>query len=145
MPDGGLAIEYDHVAYATTDTDATVKILSTLGFTLKIYKQEIDSFNVFITKMVSSQRDVVEIVEPRGASSVVSRLLARTPATIYHACFRTDDFRAASESLKQAGVLTITKPMRIPYPITEAHRSYWTSHVYHPSVGLFEITGPERE
>ena len=137
-------MEYDHVAYATRDTDATVKVLSMLGFTLKIYKQEIDKFNVFITKMVSDGNDVVEIVEPKGSPSVVSNLLGENQATIYHACFRTQDFHGAREKLRNAGAVTVTKPMRIPYPISEEHKTFWASHMYHPNLGLFEITGPEK-
>jgi aminocarboxycyclopropane-forming enzyme len=145
MPDRELSMGYDHVAYATKDTDATVKILSALGFTVKIYKQEIDKFNVFITKMVSSGHDIVEIVEPRAASSVVTRLLGENQAAIYHACFKTHDFHGAQDRLKEAGAVTITRPMRIPYPVTDEHKSFWASHMYHPSLGLFEITGPEAE
>jgi 4-hydroxyphenylpyruvate dioxygenase-like putative hemolysin len=145
MSDSELSTGYDHVAYATKDTDATVKLLTTLGFTVKIYKQEIEKFNVFITKMVSRDNHVAEIVEPRGAPSVVSKLLDGNEATIYHACFKTDDFEGARERLREAGAVTITKPMRIPYPVTEEHTTYWASHMYHPNLGLFEITGPEKE
>lgn len=44
--------------------------------------------------------------------------------------------------LKKAGAVVITEPMAIPYPISEAHNQYKASHVFHPNVGLFEITGP---
>jgi 4-hydroxyphenylpyruvate dioxygenase-like putative hemolysin len=145
MSDNEFFVGYDHVAYATRDTDATVKLLEALGFTVKIYKEKIEKFNVYVTKMVSKAKHVAEIVEPVSSPSVVSELLGDRDATVYHTCFQTDDFDKAREKMKKAGAVTITKPMRIPYPITEAHKSYFASHMYHPNLGLFEITGPIRE
>jgi aminocarboxycyclopropane-forming enzyme len=145
VADDRLFIGYDHVAYATRDTDATVKLLSLMGMELRVYKQPLDRFGCLITKMVSGD-DVAEIVEPQpGEASVVSRLLGDKDATVYHTCFRTNDIRAAAQALKALGALTITHPMRIPYPVTEAHKEFLTSHMYHPHLGLFEITGPVRE
>ena len=144
MTEDGLFSGYDHVAYATRDTDATVKVLQELGFTVKIYKEEISKFNVYVTKLVSESQ-VAEVVEPISAPSVVSDLLSERDATVYHTCFRTNDFHKARERMKRAGAVTITKPMEIPYPVTEEHRSFLASHMYHTHLGVFEITGPVRE
>ena len=145
MSDEKIFIGYDHVAYATRDTDATVKILEELGFTVEIYKKKIEKFNVYITKMISNAEHVAEIVEPISSSSVVSELLGNRKTTVYHTCFKTNDFYKSYEKIKKSGTVTITKPMKIPYPVTEEHKSYLTSHMYHTSLGLFEITGPVRE
>lgn len=142
MSNDDIFVGYDHVAYATRDTDATVKILEALGFTVKIYKEQIEKFNVYVTKMVSKAGTVAEIVESVSFPSVVSELLGDRNAIVYHACFKTDDFYKAQEKMKRSGAVTVTKPMTIPYPITEEHKSYLASHMYHPSLGLFEITGP---
>jgi len=69
-------------------------------------------------------------------------VLADREASIYHACFRTTDFHTALAKLKKLGAVAITKPMRIPYPVTEEHKTFLDVHLYHPSLGLFEITGP---
>ena len=142
MADEELFIGFDHVAYATRDTDATVRLLEQLGFILKIYKREIPKFNVYITKMMSCNSHVAEIVEPISSPSVVSALLTGRDATVYHSCFLTNDFTKARERMKKMGAVTITKPMRIPYPATKAHESYLASHMFHSSLGVFEITGP---
>jgi aminocarboxycyclopropane-forming enzyme len=144
MSDEPLFIGYDHVAYATRDTDATVKVLEQLGFSLKIYKEELKRFNVYVTKLVSGDaaQNVAEVVEPISAPSAVSNLVGDRDSMLYHACFRTNDLRRAQERLKHIGAVVVTKPMRIPYPVTEKHKSFMTSHMYHPSLGLFEITGP---
>ena len=145
MADEELFIGFDHVAYATRDTDATVKVLEQLGFTLRIYKREIQRFNVYITKMISHDKSVAEVVEPITSPSVVSALLKDREATVYHSCFLTNDFNAARKRMKKMGAVTITKPMHIPFPSTTAHETYVTSHMFHSSLGLFEITGPIRE
>jgi aminocarboxycyclopropane-forming enzyme len=144
MSDEPLFIGYDHVAYATRDTDATVEILEQLGFSLKIYKEELKKFNVYVTKLVSGggAECVAEVVEPISSQSAVSGLIGDRGSMVYHACFRTNDLRKAQERLKSAGAVTVTRPMRIPYPVTEIHKSFLTSHMYHPNLGLFEITGP---
>ncbi|WP_338871368.1 VOC family protein [Myxococcus stipitatus] len=141
--DGALFIGYDHIAYATRDTDASVKLFEALGFTVKIYKQEIDKFNVFVTKLVSQDHHVAELVESRGGPSVVTELLGDKETAVYHVCFKTNDFQRAREKLKGTGAVTVTRPMRIPYPLTPEHERFWASHMYHPSLGLFEITGPD--
>src|SRR5947199_7459883 len=105
---------YDHVAYATRDTDATVTVLRALGFAVTIYKQELARFKVFITKLVSAAGHVAEVVEPTGPGSVVSGVLADRAAAVYHTCFRANDFHQAFERLKRGGAVTITRPLRIP-------------------------------
>ena len=145
MSDQSLFIGYDHVAYATRDTDASVKVFEALGFTVKIYKQELEKFNVYVTKLVSSANHVAELVEPREGPNVVSKVLEDKETAAYHVCFRTNDFHQAQDKLKKSGAVVVTRPMRIPYPVTEEHATYWASHMYHPHLGLFELTGPERE
>jgi 4-hydroxyphenylpyruvate dioxygenase-like putative hemolysin len=142
MPVHKLVTGYDHVAYATRNTDATVALLTTLGFVLAIYKRKIDRFNVYITKMVSAAGHVAEIVEPSGPRSVVSGILENTEATVYHACFLTQDFHATHRRLRDFGAVSVTNPMRIPFPVTPAHEHFLASHMFHSSLGMFEVTGP---
>ncbi len=139
----GVFAGFDHVAWASRDTDATVRLLTALGFVVRIYKQPLDKFGVFVTKLTADTGHVAEVIEPRGPNSVVSKLLEEHEAAVYHVCFRTRDFGAARAALKQAGAVTVTRPMRIPYPVTDEHASFWDSHVFHPGLGLFEIAGPE--
>lgn len=134
---------FDHVAWASRDTDATVGLLQALGFEVRVYKQPLDKFNVYVTKLMAASGHVAEVIEPRGPGSVVSRLLEHQEAAVYHVCFRTRDFRAAQAALQQAGAVTVTRPMRIPYPVTDEHATFWDSHVFHPGLGLFEIAGGE--
>jgi 4-hydroxyphenylpyruvate dioxygenase-like putative hemolysin len=137
-----LVSGYDHVAYATKNTDATVALLQSLGFAVTIYKEKLDRFDVYITKMVSRSGHVAEIVEPLGARSAVSAVLQTMDATVYHTCFRTDDFHATHRRLKEQGAVSVTNPMRIPYPVTPAHERFLTSHMFHADLGVFEVTGP---
>lgn len=133
----------DHVAYATTDTDKSFEIFSVLGFKNKLfYKRVIDKFGAYITKLQSDNGDILELVEPKLNQSVVSRLLQGQQASIYHSSFYTSNLIRTLETLKTVGAVIITEPMKIPYPATQLHCHYKTSHVFHPNVGLFEVTGP---
>lgn len=142
MTTGNISIGYDHIAYATKNTDETMKLLETLGFTLIVYKGVIHKFNAYITKMASSSGQVAEIVEPIGPSSVVSEFLKDKSAGVYHTCFRTDDFHRSRKLLQASGALAVTKPMEIPFPATDQHKTFLTTHMYHVGLGLFEISGP---
>ncbi|MEA2663498.1 MAG: aminocarboxycyclopropane-forming enzyme [Candidatus Eremiobacteraeota bacterium] len=135
---------FDHVSYATLDTDATVEILRALGFELHNYKEGQSDFDVFISKMVGPEGDVVEVVEPRSADSAVSKLLRdqNQKTMVYHTCFRTDDFEGTCARLKRAGALTVSKPGPVQVALTPEHRTYRYTHMFHPFLGVFEVTGP---
>ncbi len=147
MPDNDFFTGYDHISYATKDTDATVAILTALGFVLKNYKEGQDDYDVYVTKMVSSAGDVAEIVEPRSEASAVSEILRKLQqqTVVYHTCFRTTDFDAAHAALKRAGAVSIFKPTTVQVALTEEHRTFQYSHMYHPFLGVFEVTGPRKE
>ena len=131
----------DHIAYATRSTEKTSAFFTALGFEVLFHRQPIDKFGVFITKLRSPAGEIVEVVEPFRPDSVVSRLLQDVDACLYHAAFRVSDLSATQASLAQIGGVTVTTAMTIPYPATVEHCSLTTSHMYHPAVGLFEITG----
>ncbi len=134
---------FDHVAFATKNSDASMKIFSILGFDTALYRrQKIDRFNVLISKLSAPGGQVVELVEPIGLGSVVDRVLQDKDASIYHGAFYTNNILQTLQQLIDAGAVIVTEPMSIPYPATEQHKNYKTSHVFHPSVGLFEVTGP---
>ncbi len=135
--------QFDHIAFATTATDKSIEIFSILGFKKTLFlKQKIDKFDSFITKLESTDGQIIELVEPCSEQSVVHKTLKGREATIYHSAFLTPDLHATLTQLKAAGAVIITEPMTIPYPATPAHANYKTSHVFHPNVGLFEVTGP---
>lgn len=133
----------DHIAYAISNTDKSLEIFSILGFTESLfYKQKIEKFASYITKIQSAHGEIVELVEPITNKSVVTSLIKNKQSTIYHAAFYTNDLNYTLKLLKDTGAVIITEPMSIPYPATRKHSEYKTSHVFHPSVGIFEITGP---
>lgn len=134
----------DHIAFATTETDKSREIFAILGFEKTLFhKQKIDKFDSYITKLASASGQVIELVEPCSKESVVHRLLKGQSATIYHSAFLADNIHETLTQLKAAGAVVVTEPMSIPYPATPQHEHYKTSHVFHPHIGLFEVTGPE--
>lgn len=136
----------DHIAFATTNSDKAMEIFKVLGFTESVhYKKNIDKFSSKITKLQAPTGEVIELVEPDNENSVVSRILKDHKANVYHSAFLVDDIQETLDKLTAIGAIIITEPMAIPYPATPAHENYMTSHIFHPYVGLFEITGPMKK
>ncbi|WP_314388488.1 VOC family protein [Pseudomonas brenneri] len=131
----------DHIAYATRSTQKTAAFFTALGFEVLFHRQPIEKFGVLITKLRSPAGEIVEVVEPSRPDSVVSRLLVNVEACLYHAACRVNDLQASQVSLAGLGAVTVTTAMSIPYPATAQHQALATSHMFHPGVGLFEITG----
>lgn len=137
--------DIDHIAFATTETDKSKEIFAILGFEKILFdKQKLDKFDSYITKLASATGQIIELVEPCSEKSVVHKLLQGREATIYHSAFLCDEIHNTLSKLKAAGAVVVTEPMSIPYPATTEHVNFKTSHVYHPNVGLFEVTGPEK-
>jgi len=133
---------FDHVAFATTKTDASIEIFAILGFDrMLFYKKNISKFESLITKLTSLKGQIIEIVEPSSEKSVVHRLLKSYQGTVYHTAFLVNDIEKTIVQLKELGTIVITEPMSIPYPTSEKHYHYMTSHLFHPNIGLFEVTG----
>lgn len=133
---------FDHIAFATANTEKSMEIFSILGFKkLIVDKQKIEKFGTYITKIQSVYGQLIELVEPFSKKNVVHNLLSNCEATMYHAAFYTSNLQHSLIQLRAAGAIVITEPMLIPYPATKEHIKYKTSHVFHPNVGLFEITG----
>ncbi len=132
----------DHIAFATSDTEKSRAIFSILGFKdMLVSKGKIEKFASHITKLKSEYGQVLELVEPFSEKSVVNKILKNQSASIYHSAFFTPDLASTLAQLQAAGAVIVTEPMSIPYPATEAHQQYKTSHVFHSFVGLFEVTG----
>jgi 4-hydroxyphenylpyruvate dioxygenase-like putative hemolysin len=139
-----ISTHFDHVAFATNDTKQSQIIFNILGFQKALFnKQKLEKFGAYITKLQSNNGQVIELVEPASSQSVVSSLLKNREAGIYHLAFYSSNLRHTIDQLKAAGAVVVTEPMQIPYPATNNHKNYKTSHLFHPHVGLFEITGPE--
>ncbi len=127
----------DHIAYATRQIDGTAEILGLLGFRKVIDKTPINKFGILASKLVNDRGDVIELVEPiPGEPSAVSGTLGTADCVLYHICHKVENFAATYLSLKAAGATTVTKPFESL--IFSRHMS---AHLYHPSLGLFEIFG----
>lgn len=138
-----LQNSFDHVAFATNDTDKSVEVFSVLGFDKTLFhKKSMEKFGSYITKLESQTGQIIELVEPETEQSVVKKLLGSCDASIYHSAFYSKNLMETLKKLKALGAILVTEPQSIPYPATPLHEHYHTSHVFHPNVGLFEVTGP---
>jgi len=128
----------DHIAYASTDTDKTIELLSLLGFEAVIYKKRVERFNILATKMINKKNDVSEIVEvyDRSKRSPIDSFISDNQSRVYHVCYKVDDFEGAYRSLLELDTLVVTKPFE-----SYLFDDYMVSHLYNESIGLFEIFG----
>lgn len=85
------------------DPRKTSAFFKTLGFEVLFHRQPIETFGVFITKLRSPAGEIVEVVEPFRADSVVSRLLVDVEACIYHVAFKVGDLHTTQASLAKIG------------------------------------------
>lgn len=126
----------DHIAYASRDTDKTAKVFAIFSFEIAIYKKRIDKFNIYVSKLINGNSDVVEIVEPYSSPNPVASLLNKTECAIYHVCYKVDNFNKIFNELLECGTIVITKPFE-----SLLFDNYMVSHMHHPFLGLFEIFG----
>jgi len=135
----------DHIAYATKNSDKTAELLTMLGFKILVYKEVVEKFNSYVTKLASESGDVIELVEPMNSTSAVAKLLQDKEASVYHVAFTVPSLADAQRSLKQLGAVTLSKPFVNPYPVRPVSDGTLTTHMYHPYIGIFELTGDGRK
>ncbi|OUS01163.1 hypothetical protein A9Q81_09900 [Gammaproteobacteria bacterium 42_54_T18] len=128
----------DHIAFASTDTDCTIEVLSLLGFETAIYKKTVERFNILATKMINVKSDVIEIVEvlDRSKRSPIDNFIKDNQSQVYHVCYKVDDFDKAYRALVALETLVVTKPFE-----SYLFDGYRVSHMHNESIGLFEIFG----
>lgn len=128
----------DHVAYATKNTDKTIAIFKLLDYEVALLKKEINRFNIIVSKMTNYKGDVIEIVEPVRKPNPVQNVLKNNDCAIYHICFKVKDFYTTRKQLLSLSAVTLTKPFE-----SLIFDGYMVSHMYHPSIGVFEIFGSQ--
>jgi len=107
---------------------------------IKKYRAYEEAQNVFITYLMDrTGGHRIELVEGGEGRNPVQNLVATTDATIYHICYRVDDFERGMDEFKKNGFHRITKPFK-----SALERSLWACHYYHPKIGVVEIVGKRK-
>ncbi len=131
----------DHIAYATPNTTKTLEIFEALGYRTVIHKKHIERFNIFVSKLINSKNDVAEIVEiyDKSKRSPIDNYVKDNQCTVYHVCYKVDDFNVTCKALRDMGSLVVTKPFE-----SYLFDGYMVSHMFNQSLGLFEIFGRKK-
>jgi 4-hydroxyphenylpyruvate dioxygenase-like putative hemolysin len=132
----------DHIAYATPNTTETLALLESLGYRTVIHKKHIERFNIFVSKLINSKNDVAEVVEiyDKSKRSPIDNYVKDNQCTVYHICYKVDDFNATYKALRDMGSLVVTKPFE-----SYLFDGYMVSHMFNQSLGLFEIFGRKKD
>jgi len=97
----------NHVAIATNDILAASKIYrDTLG--AKVSEPAPQRDHGVTTVFVELPNTKIELLEPLGADSPISKFLQKNPAGgIHHVCYEVDDILAARDRLREQGATII--------------------------------------
>jgi methylmalonyl-CoA/ethylmalonyl-CoA epimerase len=101
----------NHVGIATPSIDDSLKLYRDLFGTAKIYKKfAIEAQGVWVC-FVDLPNTQIELIEPLGDGSPLTKFLGRSPAGgQHHVCFEVDDVNAAVVDLKAKGATLLGEP-----------------------------------
>jgi methylmalonyl-CoA/ethylmalonyl-CoA epimerase len=97
----------NHIAIATNDIEAASRIYrETLG--AKVSEPAPQPDHGVTTVFVELPNTKIELLEPLGENSPISKFLQRNPAGgMHHVCYEVDDIIAARDRLKEQGATVI--------------------------------------
>ncbi len=100
-----------HLAVATDDSRPLLAVLGQLGLTVS--RQEVVFDQGVRVQMVDIGPDHLEILEPAGARSPISRFVAERGPGLHHLAIEVDDLEGALELLGRQGVRLVDEHARI--------------------------------
>ncbi len=103
-----------HVAIAVKNLEEVEKLYETaLGLTVE-HREIIEEQGVKTSMMVPENGGTaIELLEPLGENSPISKFLKKRGEGIHHVCFIVDDIEAALERLRSEGIDLIDNEPRI--------------------------------
>lgn len=103
-----------HVAIAVKNLEEVEKLYETaLGLTVE-HREIIEEQGVKTSMMVPENGGTaIELLEPLGENSSISKFLEKRGEGIHHVCFIVDDIEAALERLRSEGIDLIDNEPRI--------------------------------
>ncbi len=97
----------NHVAIATSDIAAAAKIYRET-FGAKVTEPASQPDHGVTTVFVELPNTKIELLEPLGENSPISKFLKKNPAGgIHHVCYEVDDIIAARDRLREQGATII--------------------------------------
>ncbi len=110
----GISKKLYHVAIAVKNLEEVEKLYETaLGLTVE-HREIIEEQGVKTSMMVPENGGTaIELLEPLGENSPISKFLEKRGEGIHHVCFIVDDIEAALERLRSEGIDLIDNEPRI--------------------------------
>lgn len=110
----GISKKLYHVAIAVRNLEEVEKLYETaLGLTVE-HREIIEEQGVKTSMMVPENGGTaIELLEPLGENSPISKFLEKRGEGIHHVCFIVDDIEAALERLRSEGIDLIDNEPRI--------------------------------
>lgn len=110
----GISKKLYHVAIAVKNLEEVEKLYETaLGLTVE-HREIIEEQGVKTSMMVPENGGTaIELLEPLGENSPISKFLEKRGEGIHHVCFIVDDIEAALERLRSEGIELIDNEPRI--------------------------------
>ncbi|MEE8299201.1 MAG: methylmalonyl-CoA epimerase [Thermodesulfobacteriota bacterium] len=110
----GISKKLYHVAIAVKNLEEVEKLYETaLGLTVE-HREIIEEQGVKTSMMVPENGGTaIELLEPLGENSPISKFLEKRGEGIHHVCFIVDDIKASLERLRSEGIDLIDNEPRI--------------------------------
>jgi methylmalonyl-CoA epimerase len=129
----------DHVGIAVRSIEEARKMYEALGLCVTLIEEV--PFDGVRVAMIPCGETRIELLEPLSEDSPVGKFLAKRGPGIHHICLASDDVRAESETLREAGFQVLR-----PEP-TRGAGGCWVQFVHPKSTGgiLLELSEGEHE
>lgn len=104
--------KFHHVGLVVASIDACVEGFATMlqaGWSGRIFEDPLQRVKVTFLAIHPGETQI-ELVEPMGADSPVSRFLANHHGGLHHLCFEAPDLEQELVRLRQQGCLIVSRP-----------------------------------
>lgn len=93
----------DHIAIATDDLEATVKLYEDLGLVFAKEREVVEEQKVKTAFAVVDEKAHIELLEPTSEESAIHKFIDKKGPGIHHLCFRVPDVKAKQKELEDKG------------------------------------------
>ncbi|EYE89448.1 lactoylglutathione lyase [Fervidicella metallireducens AeB] len=125
-------MDIHHIGYIVNDIKAAEEKFKVLGFLTGEIIEDID--RKIKIELIKNENIILELIQPSGEGSPVSRLLKRNGSIPYHICYECENIKATIENLEREGFLLIQEPKS-----AVAFENKEVAFLYSEDIGLIEI------
>lgn len=128
------SLRFHHIGILTTTLEKAVTAYEELGFVCKDMPEDIPSQKVKVCFMYKRGSPLIELIEPSGEDSPLTRFLDKHGPGPYHLCYSCDNLKETLSLLRKSRYQIISPPDDTP-AASIASRVF----VYKKELGLMEL------